>query len=147
MSDAIRWESLAADVRRAATPRGRERLGCFVIEGIRLHERALRSGAALQSVLLGENLASDTSERVVRFVANLRSAGCAIGLAPAAVIDELMDGRGGGAVVGLARIAESPSLAEVITAACRPVLALAACDVEVLHPHGIARRAGFGGPP
>jgi len=130
VSDGLRWESLAADIRRAATPRGRERLGSFVVEGTRLHERALRAGRAFHGVLVGQGLAGDTSERVVRLLAELRGTGCPLAVAPAAVLEELMDGRGGGALVGLVRNVEPPGLSEVVASARGPVLALAACEVE-----------------
>ena len=41
------WRGLAADIERTATPRGRTQVGCFSIEGLRLHERALRLAAEL----------------------------------------------------------------------------------------------------
>ena len=62
--DGSKWAGVVEDVRRTMTSRGRANLGLYSIEGLRLHERALRSGTAVERAVAAESLRRDPSERV-----------------------------------------------------------------------------------
>jgi len=108
------WRGLLAEIERAATATGRERLGCFSIEGTRLHERALRAGATVEKALVAESYRGDRSERVGNLLAELERTGCELRTAPDDVLLRLTDGRNIGAIVGLVRLAGTVRLAEVV---------------------------------
>lgn len=108
------WGGLLADIRRAETPRGRARLGCFAIEGMRVFERALRAGAPLEAVLLSESFREDPSPRIGELLAELATRGCRCETAPDAVLEDLTAGRGIGAVVGLVRLPAPRSIDEIL---------------------------------
>ena len=111
------WRGLAADIRAAATPRGRAALGRFSIEGTRLHERALRAGATVERVLVGRSLRAAPAEREARLVAELERAGAELLVAPDEELAKLTDGRGIGAMLGLVPLPEPRSVAQVIGSA------------------------------
>jgi len=125
------WSTVLAEFRRAATPRGRARLGRFAIEGTRAHERALRAAAALESVLLSRGYRDDTTSRRRALLEDLSRAGCRVHVVPDEILASLTGGRSIGAIVGLVRTPEPPSLDRVLgsTKGSRPVL-LVAVDVE-----------------
>jgi TrmH family RNA methyltransferase len=108
------WRGLLAEIERAATPRGRERLGCFSIEGTRLHERALRAGAEVRKALVAESYRADESERIRKLLGDLEHAGCELRTAPDEVLFRLTDGRNIGAVVGLVRLAAPARMADMV---------------------------------
>lgn len=110
------WRGLLADIERAATARGRERLGCFSIEGTRLHERALRAGAPVRKALVAESYRSDESERVRRLLGDLEQGGCELHTAPDEALFRLTEGRNIGAIVGLVPLTGPAQLAEVVPA-------------------------------
>ncbi len=85
-------------------------MGCFVIEGTRAHERALRAGAPLRSVLLSESFQADPSPRIGRLVADLRACGCRLEIVPDAVLERWTGGRDVGAVVGLVSLPREAKL-------------------------------------
>jgi TrmH family RNA methyltransferase len=126
------WGGVLEDVRRTMTPRGRESLGLYSIEGIRLHERALRSGTAVERAVASESLGRDPSERIRDLLEGLEEAGCRLHFVPDVRIAELTEGRGGGPIVGLVALpAAAPPLVNVMTADERsPAVALVAVDVE-----------------
>ncbi len=117
-------QGLLVDIRRAATPTGRAGVGCFSIEGTRLHERALAAGAPLQAVVVGESWRASASERIQKLVAGLESCGCAVHVAPDDQLAELTEGREIGAVLGLVRLPEPPELVGL------PGVLLVAVDVK-----------------
>jgi TrmH family RNA methyltransferase len=108
------WRGLAADVERAATPLGRRRLGCFSIEGLRLHERALRAGWRVEEVLVSAELRADPPARIARLLQELGDTGAPLRFAPREAVDRLTGGRNLGGILGLVRLPETPTLAEVI---------------------------------
>lgn len=120
-----------ADIRRARTRLGRDRLGRFGIEGTRLHERALRAGAPVETVLVGRDWAEREDPRVASLLAGLEGASCTIHVVPEPIVSELMEGRALGSIVGLVRAPPSTSLAALPSiGARRPQILLAAVDVE-----------------
>lgn len=115
------------DLRRAQSPGGRAQLGCCVIEGLRLHERALRAGRVPRAVIATRDFLESDDPREGALVAALFEAGCEPFVASAETLAEFTGGRGGGEVVGLLEIPKPPALEEL--AASGGVL-LAAVDVE-----------------
>lgn len=102
-------------VRRAATAKGRERSGYFSIEGIRLHERALRAGWQVESAVLGCSFRQDMSPRIQTLLRDLEASGSSLVDVPDEVIIELTDGRDLGAIIGLLRRPDPPVLREVVS--------------------------------
>ena len=126
-----RWNGVVADIRRAGTGRGRALLGCYTIEGTRIHERALRAGAPVRRVVISETFRADPSSRSGELIEGLEKLGTEIYVAPDAVLDELTEGRSIGAVVGLVRLPEvSPTLASLARDGEGSVLFLVGVDVE-----------------
>jgi TrmH family RNA methyltransferase len=122
---------VAADIERAATAKGRAGLGCYSIEGLRLHERALRAGLRVERVLVGAGLRVDRSTRVQSLLAALDESGCSIQFAPDEALTELTGGRDLGALLGLVRIPRPPELPAVLSAAPgERTLLLVAVDVD-----------------
>jgi len=125
------YSGLLADIRRADTARGRAGLGCFAVEGTRLHERALRAGTPPVAALVSESFQADRTPRVRRLLRDLDGGGCRIRVAPDPIVAELTAGRSIGAIVGLVPLPASRSLDEILdaVAAEAPVL-LVGLDVD-----------------
>ena len=124
------WRGVAEDVRRAATRRGRARLGCCAVEGLRLHERALRAGARVESVLLGESFRSDPGERGKHLVDELQASAGKLLVVPDDVVLELTEGREAG-LVGLVGLPKVPVLKELLARpADTPPVLLVAVEIE-----------------
>ncbi|MCA9961486.1 MAG: RNA methyltransferase [Anaerolineales bacterium] len=124
------WKPLVAQLERVTTRRGRQQTGFFSIEGIRLHERALRAGNAPTQVLLSASLFTTTSERVQQLLAALQAAGSDLIVAPDDVVAALTKGRQLGAMLGLLPLPTSISLAQVVAAVDVPLLLVAADVVD-----------------
>jgi TrmH family RNA methyltransferase len=113
------------------TPGGRRRLARFVIEGTRLHERALRAGIRIDRTVVAQSFVESTAARPRELLEQLRAAGTVVHVAPDHVLAELTEGRSIGAVVGLAALAAAPPLEAILAAAApRPPVLLVAADVE-----------------
>ncbi|MCB0221342.1 MAG: hypothetical protein KDH09_16720, partial [Chrysiogenetes bacterium] len=115
------------DLRRAQSPGGRAQLGCCVIEGLRLHERALRAGCVLRAVVATQSFLESDDLRADALVAALFEAGCKPFVASRETLAEFTGGRGGGEVIGLLEIPEAPAIEELATSGG---VLLAAVDVE-----------------
>lgn len=122
------WHGAVEALRRAQTARGRAQIGAYALEGVRLHERAVRAGVALRAALVSAALAADPQPRVQALLADLTAAGCPPIVAPDAVLTEFTEGRGLGQIVGLAELPAPVGLPELI-AARRPPLALILADI------------------
>jgi TrmH family RNA methyltransferase len=81
-----------------------------VIEGLRLHERALRAGLTIELALVGASFQESDSERVQALLAGLADSGCRITIAPDAALKALTDGRGLGDILGLIPMPDPPTL-------------------------------------
>lgn len=129
--DERKTAGLLADIRRADTARGRARLGCFAIEGTRVHERALRAGTPPVATLISETCRRDPAPRMRRLLGQLERAGCRIEVASDETLDGLTAGRSIGALVGLVRLPRSRSLDEILSEdGPRRPLVLVALEVE-----------------
>ena len=124
---------MLADLRRARTRLGRERLGRFGIEGTRLHERALRAGLVVESALAAQSFADEAAQgpRVSRLLGELARHSCDLHVVPDDVLAELTEGRRLGAIVGLVRAPGPVDLAAIAAGGkASAVTVLAAVDIE-----------------
>jgi TrmH family RNA methyltransferase len=111
------WIRTVEAVRRTATAKGRASSGFFSIEGLRLHERAVRAGWQVESALIGRSLLKDKSPRIHTLVHVLEESGSMMVSVPDEIAAELTDGRDLGAIIGLLRIPQSPLLDKVVSVA------------------------------
>lgn len=123
-----RWRGVIAEIERCGTPRGREGTGCLRIEGVRLHERALRSGATITQVVHGLAPGDEPRPRWQELLADLEAAGVELLAAPVSDVQRLTGGRDAEAIAGLVRLPAPPTL-ESLLCGQRPVL-LVALEVE-----------------
>ena len=123
-ADSGRWRSLLAEIERTGTRVGREHEGRCSIEGLRLHERALRAGVRLEASLVSAAFLASSVPRERRLVDDLARAGIEPHIAPDEVLASLTAGRRLGAIVSLARIPQPPTLDVALarSALARPVL-------------------------
>ena len=110
------WRRLVAEIAAAGTPRGRARLGCCSLEGIRLFERALRAGVSIENCVVTDALLNQPSLRERGLLELLEAAGCQPVVVPSPVMAELTGGRGTGDIVGLAAMPPQPSLEKLLMA-------------------------------
>lgn len=89
-------------------PGGRQRWGCFAIEGTRLHERALRAGRLPLKALVAGDYGSDPRE--AELVTALGAAGVQLEYRPHAELAPLLGGRTFGAILGLVPLPPQASL-------------------------------------
>jgi TrmH family RNA methyltransferase len=125
------WRGTVEMIRRAGTRKGRATGGYFSIEGIRLHERALRAGVRVQQAIVTTSFQKDSSARVQTLLADLQEQGCRLEIVPVDVIGEIIGGRDLGQILGLVRMPEQRQLADVTNSKDmnRPLL-LVAVDVK-----------------
>ena len=125
------WRGLAEEIRRASTSTGRAQSGFYSIEGVRLHERALRAGVGVERVLVSAEFLSDPSPRIQALLRSLAEHGCRLVAAPPSALTALTAGRGLGDILGLVRL-PSPPVGEIWPASPgrQPPVWLAAVDVE-----------------
>ena len=128
------WQGAVEAVRRASRAKGRARHGRFSIEGIRLHERALRADVPLELVLVAESLWQNTSERVQKLLAELATAVPSLITVPDSVMAELTAGRDLGGLLGLSPTPTPPQLPQLLTTVSRPLLLVAA---DVIDPGNV----------
>jgi RNA methyltransferase, TrmH family len=115
MSSKPAWQRVVAEIRSASTSKGRERLRACSLEGTRLHERALRAGAAIERAVVTAEFRADASTRVRELLGELEETGTELHVVPSEVMHELTEGRSIGAIVGLATLPSEPSLDECLT--------------------------------
>lgn len=123
------WRGAVERVRRTQTARGRAQSGRFSIEGVRLHERALRAGWRVETAVLSRSMARDPAPRVQSLLHDLEQSGTDLILVPDDVMAELTDGRDLGAIIGLLQTPTSPTLSDVLAPGESPLL-LVAADVK-----------------
>ena len=111
---------LLADLAASQTREGRQRTGCFSIEGIRLFERALRAGETIESALVSESLERSTNERERDLIRALRASSCELQVASDEELNEWTGGRTFGALVGLVRLPKSRTVTSITAPRDRP---------------------------
>lgn len=124
------WKPLATQFERVTSRKGRQQTGCFSIEGLRLHERAVRAGKPPVQVLLSASLAASTTTRIQQLIAALQQAGSRITIAPDDVLQVLTHSRQLGAILGLLPLPPSSSLSQILAPAAVPLLLVAADVVD-----------------
>lgn len=106
-----RLERRLAELAQCASAGGREALGGYSIEGLRLVERALRAGASLEWVVASEELLGSQRSREQDLVATLRARpDLELLEAPAERLTRLLGGRTFGALLGFVRRPHEPAL-------------------------------------
>lgn len=108
------WGRALAEIQAAATRAGRARLGACSLEGTRLFERALRSGAQLRQVLVGQGVLEQAGERERELLQALEEAGVEHEALPDDVLAEATGGRSLGGFLGLAALPEVRALPDVL---------------------------------
>ena len=134
MSSKSAWRGVVEQFRRVMTPKGRQASGFYSIEGIRLHERALRAEMPIQQVIVGENWAKRPFPRTETLLQNLKQANIPITTVPDDVINEFVNGRSLGAILGLIKLPQLPTLSELTSQTKTPLFLVA---VDVVDPGNV----------
>ncbi len=105
--DSAVWRGVAEQCRRLFAPAERSHTRRFILEGFRLHERAVRAGAQVETVLIAP---TDPTPRMAALKDALSASGARLVAAPDEIIAELVGGRGAGMVVGIAVMPEDQAI-------------------------------------
>lgn len=116
--------ALLAQLRRLRTRHGREQSGLYAIEGLRLHERALRAGIVPQAVMMAASLTTNPAPRI-RAVQDALHGRCPITFIPDTLAAELAEERELGAMWGILPLPPSADLRTQGTAVPHPLLLIA----------------------
>jgi RNA methyltransferase, TrmH family len=131
MKKQIDWHGKVEMIRRAATSKGRAESGYFSIEGVRLHERAVRAGVRVEQAITTLAFKEDPSARIQTLLRNLEQTGCQVSIVHEAVIGEITGGRDLGPILGLIKMPEQPLLGDIYSRSDRlRRVILAAVDVK-----------------
>jgi TrmH family RNA methyltransferase len=84
-----------------SAPAERDRSRQFVLEGYRLHERAVRAGAQVDVVLIARAALDDPTPRMAELKKVLVDSGTRLVAAPDEIVEGLTAGRGDGPLVGI----------------------------------------------
>ncbi|MGB1249741.1 MAG: TrmH family RNA methyltransferase [Candidatus Promineifilaceae bacterium] len=122
------WKQIVEAVRQVQTRKGRLTFGRYSIEGTRHIERALRANLPLQQILIAESFWHSTAARHQALRSAIESQAHPVVLAPDEVLETLLGGRKLGAIVALATLPTSPTLASLV-ANHRDALFLVLVDV------------------
>ncbi len=125
----MRWKTIATEIERTATARGRATSGRFSVEGFRLIERAFSAGIEFESVLIGESSVSRADLRARRLLDQLDKADVEIVETPDIGLAHVIEGRETGAMAALLKLPKSPSLRSALPDH-GPARVLAAIDVD-----------------
>jgi TrmH family RNA methyltransferase len=125
----MRWRTLATEIERTATARGRATSGRFSVEGLRLIERAFSAGVNIEAVLIGESSVSRADLRARRLLDQLEKADVEVVEAPDIGLSHVIEGRETGAMAALIKLPKSPSLRSALPDH-GPARVLAAIDVD-----------------
>lgn len=107
------WRAVADTIQRVRTAKGRAFAGYFSLEGIRLHERALRATVPIAHVLIAHSVQQSPSPRLEALLDQLDQTNCQIHVAPDAAIETLTQGRDLGGILGLVRLPKPLSLSDL----------------------------------
>lgn len=121
-------------IRRATTAKGRGQTGLFTIEGIRLHERALRANVCPTTAVLTHSFLQSPDDRIQSLLAELRAASCILHTIPETVMNSLTNGRSLGDIIGLVALPATVTLTELLQTAVAPTLLVA---VNVIDPGNV----------
>ena len=129
LDSGMRWKTIAAEIERTATARGRAASGHFSVEGLRLIERAFFAGIKIESVLIGESSMTRADLRARRLLDQLDQADVEVVEVPDIGLSHVLEGRETGAMAALLKLPEPPSLQSTLPAQ-GPVRILAAIGVD-----------------
>lgn len=133
-------------VKRTTTAVGRQQSNLYNIEGLRLHERALRAGLTFELTLIADSLLQHPDERSAAMLAALPAASKQLTTLPDAQMTQLTNGRGLGNMISLLPIPTSRPLPTDLNSLPNPTLLVAANIVDpgnvgamirTGHAHGI----------
>ena len=113
MTNQTNWRGTVEMIRRAATSRGRADSGYFSIEGLRLHERAVRAGTKVEQAITTLAFMENPSGRIQTLLRDLDRAGCQISIVPDELVKEITGGRELGPILGLIKMPQQPLLREI----------------------------------
>ena len=125
----MRWKTIAAEIERTATARGRAASGRFSVEGLRLIERAFSAGVEIETVLIGESSMARADLRARRLLDQLDQADVEVVEAPDIGLSHVIEGREAGTMAAILKLPESPSLRSALPVR-GPVRVLAAIGVD-----------------
>lgn len=134
MTSPTNWRGAVEMVRRTLTAVGRQQTGLYPIEGIRLHERALRAGLTFELTILAEKLAQENSLRIQELLTHLPPATGLLQPIPDTVMAELVNGRDLGHLISLIKIPPDVLLADVVNTVSRPLFLVAQ---EIVDPGNV----------
>lgn len=108
------WQRCLAELRQCESAGGRAARGGFSLEGLRLLERALRAGAALEYAVVAESLRTAPGPREAALLAELEQRpDVQLVVAPDEALAQHTQGRTFGACLAFVRLPPEPTLAEV----------------------------------
>lgn len=134
MTSSTNWRGAVEMVRRTMTAVGRQQTGLYPIEGIRLHERALRAGLTFELTILAETLAQEKSPRLQELLTHLPLATQHLQPTPNTIMAELVNGRDLGHLISLIKIPPDMPLTDVVKMVPRPLLLIA---YEIVDPGNV----------
>lgn len=134
MTSPTNWRGAVEMVRRTMTAVGRRQTGLYPIEGLRLHERALRAGLTFELTILAESLVRENSPRLHELLTHLPPTTRHLQPIPDTVMVELLNGRDLGYLISLIKIPPDVQLADVVKSARHPLLLVAH---EVVDPGNV----------
>lgn len=114
MKEQTNWRGTVEMIRRAATAKGRTESGFFSIEGIRLHERAVRAGVKVEAAITTSAFMVDSAQRSKVLLRDLDHAGCQISVVPDEIVGAITGGRELGPILGLVKMPHQPLLRNLI---------------------------------
>ncbi len=109
------WRKTVHLIQQLSLPKGREQLGLFTLEGYRSMERALRNGAPLEEVLVGQDCVDSPNQRQGRIVREVEALGVPLRVAPIEELRRMTGGRGLGNVFAVMRQPPPPSWEDVFS--------------------------------
>ncbi|MCC5847900.1 MAG: RNA methyltransferase [Verrucomicrobia bacterium] len=109
------WRKTVHLIQQLSLPKGREQLGLFTLEGYRSMERALRNGAPLEEVLVGEDFVEAPNQRQERIVREVLDLGVPMRVAPVEEVRRMTGGRGLGNVFAVMRQPPPPEWEEMFS--------------------------------
>ena len=119
------WRGAVEQIRRSFTTKGRKQLNCFSIEGVRLHERGLRSTQQFILTVASNSFWEDTSERNIKLKTELEAANPSLFTVPDEVMEDLTNGRSLGGIISLVQKPDPPDLTSLVTAVSNPTILVA----------------------
>jgi TrmH family RNA methyltransferase len=104
-------------------------MGCFAVEGLRLVERAVAAGHAIDAVLAAESFLSREDDRACRLLARLEQTDVPVCRAEDSDLKGIFDGREPGAILALVTLPKPLEISDIASTQ-GPIRLLVAVDVE-----------------